>query len=168
MPNSTIILGADPGTSRAGYGLIKKEDDTLSLLAYGCVEIRTARNHLANLLILYDSFMDIIKKHRPDVLAIEKLFFFKNAKTITKVSEARGVIILAALKSGLEIKEFTPLQIKQAVSAYGRANKQAVQKMVRLILSLDKDPQPDDAADALAAAICCANSTQTGLWGTAS
>ena len=160
-----VILGVDPGTNRAGYGLVKKEDDNLSLLTYGCIEIKTTQNHLANLLILYDSLMDIIKKHQPDVLAIEKLFFFKNAKTITQVSEARGVIILAGLKSGVEIREFTPLEIKQAVSAYGRANKQAVQKMVRLILSLDKDPQPDDAADALAAAICCANFARTGLWG---
>ncbi|MEK7077718.1 MAG: crossover junction endodeoxyribonuclease RuvC, partial [Patescibacteria group bacterium] len=124
----------------------------------GCVEVEANSDRNKGLVILYDSFVKIIKKYKPEVLVIEKLFFFKNAKTITQVSEARGVIILAGLKSGLEIREFTPLQIKQAVSAYGRANKQAVQKMVRLILSLDKDPQPDDAADALAAAICCANS----------
>ncbi|MEK7608977.1 MAG: crossover junction endodeoxyribonuclease RuvC [Patescibacteria group bacterium] len=153
-----VILGVDPGTNRAGYGLIKKEGGSLSLLAYGCVEVEANSDRNKGLVILYDSFVKIIKKYKPEVLVIEKLFFFKNAKTITQVSEARGVIILAGLKSGLEIREFTPLQIKQAVSAYGRANKQAVQKMVRLILSLDKDPQPDDAADALAAAICCANS----------
>ncbi|MFY9493015.1 MAG: crossover junction endodeoxyribonuclease RuvC [Minisyncoccia bacterium] len=155
-----IILGVDPGTNRAGYGLIKKDEDKLSLLGYGCVEVEVKSDHNKGLVILHDSFIKIIKKYKPKVLVIEKLFFFKNAKTITQVSEARGVIILAGLKSGLEIREFTPLQIKQAVSAYGRANKQAVQKMVRLILSLDKDPQPDDAADALAAAICCANSSR--------
>ncbi len=152
-----IILGVDPGTNRAGYGLIKKDGDNLSLLNYGCVEIKTKGDHNNGLIILYDSFFKIIKKWQPDILAIEKLFFFKNAKTVTGVSEARGVIILAGLKRGLEIEEFTPLQIKQAVSAYGRADKKAVQKMVRLILALAKDPKPDDAADALATAICCAN-----------
>ncbi len=152
-----IILGIDPGTNRAGYGVIKKDGDNLSLLDYGCAEVKSKSDHNDGLLILYNIFCNIIVKWQPDVLAIEKLFFFKNAKTITQVSEARGVIILAGLKSGLEVREFTPLQVKQAVSAYGRADKQAVQKMVRLILSLDKDPQPDDAADALAVAICCAN-----------
>lgn len=152
-----VILGIDPGTHRAGYGLIKKEDDGLSLLTYGCVEIKARSDHNDGLVTLHHSFIKVIKKWRPDILAVEKLFFFKNAKTVTQVSEARGVIILAGLEQGLEVKEFTPLQIKQAVSAYGRANKGAIQKMVRLILSLDKDPQPDDAADALAAAICCAH-----------
>ena len=90
-------------------------------------------------------------------IGYRKTFLFKNAKTITQVSEARGVIILAALKSSLKIREFTPLQVKQAVSSYGRADKKAVQKMVRLILSLNKDPEPDDAADALAVAICSPN-----------
>lgn len=152
-----VILGVDPGTNRAGYGLINKNGDNLSLLDYGCAEVKSKSDHHSGLLLLYNLFDKIIKKYRPDVLAIEKLFFFKNAKTITQVSEARGIIILAGLKSCVGIREFTPLQVKQAVSAYGRADKRAVQKMVRLILSLNKDPQPDDAADALAVAICCAN-----------
>lgn len=152
-----IILGVDPGTNRAGYGLIKKDGENVSLLDYGCIEIKAKSDHNAGLLILYNEFSKIVKKWKPEVLAIEKLFFFKNAKTITQVSEARGVIILSGLKSGLEIREFTPLQVKQAVSAYGRADKKAVQKMVRIILSLNKDPEPDDAADALAVAICSAN-----------
>lgn len=156
-----IILGVDPGTNRAGYGLIRKDGGNLLLLDYGCVEIKAKSDHNAGLLILYNSFDKIIKKWNPEVLAIEKLFFFKNAKTITKVSEARGVIILSGLKYGLKIREFTPLEVKQAVSAYGRADKKAVQKMVRLILSLDKDPEPDDAADALAVAICSANTVSS-------
>ncbi|MDP3764733.1 MAG: crossover junction endodeoxyribonuclease RuvC [bacterium] len=152
-----IILGVDPGTNKAGYGLIKKDGDNISLLDYGCIEIKAKSDHNNGLLIVHKAFGKIIKKWKPEVLAIEKLFFFKNAKTITKVSEARGVIILAGLKLGLAIREFTPLEVKQAVSAYGRADKKAVQKMVRLILSLKEDPQPDDAADALAVAICSAN-----------
>lgn len=155
-----IILGIDPGTNRAGYGLIKKNEENVSLLDYGCIEIKAKSNHNDGLLVLHNSFNEIIKKWSPDVLAIEKLFFFKNAKTITQVSEARGVIILSGLKEGLKIREFTPLQVKQAVSAYGKADKKAVQKMVRLILSLKEDPQPDDAADALAVAICSANTRE--------
>ena len=152
-----IILGVDPGTHRAGYGLIKETDGDVSFLDYGCVQIKPTKDNYGNLLILYNSFLKIIEKWKPDVMSVEKLFFFKNAKTITKVSEARGVIILAGLKHDLKIKEFTPLQIKQAVSAYGKADKKAVQKMVKLILGLEKVPEPDDAADALAAAICCSN-----------
>ena len=152
-----VILGIDPGTNRAGYGLVKKDQGNLSLLDYGCVEIKSKSDHNAGLLTLHDEFSKIIKKWKPEVLAIEKIFFFKNAKTISQVSEAIGVIILSGLRSGLKIKEFTPLQVKQAVSAYGKADKKAVQKMVRLILSLKEDPQPDDAADALAVAICSAN-----------
>ncbi|MEK7565182.1 MAG: crossover junction endodeoxyribonuclease RuvC [Patescibacteria group bacterium] len=152
-----IILGVDPGTNRAGYGVIKKNGDNISLLDYGCVEIKAKSDHNDGLLTVHNAFIKIVEKWKPEVLAIEKLFFFKNAKTITQVSEARGVIILAALKSSLKIREFTPLQVKQAVSSYGRADKKAVQKMVRLILSLNKDPEPDDAADALAVAICSAN-----------
>lgn len=153
-----IILGVDPGTHRSGYGVIEKKEDSLRAVDYGCVEIKSSPcGPNSNLKVLHDSFLKIVKKHQPDVLAVEKLFFFKNAKTMTAVSEAKGVIILAGVQSGLAIKEFTPLQVKQAVSAYGRAGKQAVQKMVALILGLKKYPEPDDAADALAVAICCAN-----------
>ncbi|MDP3800188.1 MAG: crossover junction endodeoxyribonuclease RuvC [bacterium] len=152
-----VILGVDPGTNRVGYGVIKKNEDNISLLDYGCIEVKAKSDHNDGLLIIYNAFDKIIRKWKPEVLAIEKLFFFKNAKTITQVSEARGVIILAGLKNTLKIREFTPLQVKQAVSAYGKADKKAVQKMVRLLLSLKEDPQPDDAADALAVAICSAN-----------
>ena len=106
---------------------------------------------------VYDFFNALIKKYRPDKLALESLFFFKNAKTVIKVSEIRGVLLLVAAKNNIETAEFTPLQIKQAVSSYGRAGKDQVQKMVQLILGLKAPPKPDDAADALALAICCAN-----------
>lgn len=154
-----IILGIDPGSHKIGYGVIQKSNSKLESLDYGCLEFFTANNKdNSNLVDLYDEVSSLIKKWRPDLVSIEKLFFFKNAKTAFKVSEARGVILLAAAQKSLAIKEFTPLQVKQAVSSYGRAQKKEVQKMIKLILNLAKDPQPDDAADALAVAICCAHS----------
>lgn len=154
-----IILGIDPGTNRVGYGVLKNNSGSLKSLDYGCVNLKSSKAHNGNLLDIHNAVCSLINKWQPDILAIEKLFFFKNAKTVIRVSEARGVILLAAFKNKIDVVEFTPLQVKQAVSAYGRAQKAAVQKMVRLILGLAKDPQPDDAADALAIAICCANTT---------
>lgn len=151
-----VILGIDPGTNRIGYGVLKNDGRVLASLRYGCFEFRS-NSGVENFSKLYDSIESLILKWKPDALAIEKLFFFKNSKTVMRVSEARGIIILAALRHQLEIKEFTPLQVKQAVSSYGRAQKKEIQKMVRLLLNLAEDPQPDDAADALAIAICCAN-----------
>jgi crossover junction endodeoxyribonuclease RuvC len=151
-----VILGIDPGTNRIGYGLLNNNGRDLSLLKYGCIELKSD-GASKDFIGLYDAIEDLIKKWKPDVLAIEKLFFFKNNKTVMQVSEARGIIILAGMKKRILIKEFTPLQVKQAVSSYGRAQKREVQKMVRLILNLKEDPKPDDAADALAIAICCAN-----------
>lgn len=153
-----VILGIDPGTNRIGYGLINKTDQKMQVLNYGCMDFKTDKdNPLSHLMLIGKEINLILKKYQPDVVAIEKLFFFKNKKTVIGVSQSRGVIISKILNHGLKIKEFTPLEIKQAVTGYGRADKKAVQKMVRLILNLDKDPQPDDAADALAAAVCCAH-----------
>jgi crossover junction endodeoxyribonuclease RuvC len=151
-----VILGIDPGTNRIGYGLLENKGRDLSLIKYGCIELKSDGSS-KDFVGLYDAIEDLIKKWNPDVMAIEKLFFFKNNKTVMQVSEARGIILLAGMKKGLLIKEFTPLQVKQAVSSYGRAQKREVQKMVRLILGLKEDPKPDDAADALAIAICCGN-----------
>ena len=151
-----VILGIDPGTNRIGYGLLENKGRDLSLLKYGCIELKS-NGAEKDFVGLYDAIEDLIKKWKPEVLAIEKLFFFKNNKTVMQVSEARGVIMLAGTKNSIPIKEFTPLQVKQAVSSYGRAQKREVQKMVRLILCLKEDPKPDDAADALAIAICCSN-----------
>lgn len=151
-----VILGIDPGTNRIGYGLLDNRGRDLSLIKCGCIELKSIGSS-KDFVGLYDAIEDLIKKWKPEILAIEKLFFFKNNKTVMQVSEARGIIILAGMKKGLLIKEFTPLQVKQAVSSYGRAQKKEVQKMVRLILGLKEDPKPDDAADALAIAICCAN-----------
>ena len=153
------ILGIDPGTTVIGYGLVESSGNSLKPLDYGV--FKTVSTETSNRIsTVYDFFEKLLKKHKPDLAAIEKLFFFKNAKTITRVSETRGVLLLALEKSGVAVREFTPLKVKQAVSNYGRADKKQVQKIISLILGLKKIPQPDDAADALAIAICCANTAK--------
>ena len=153
-----IILGIDPGTHRIGWGVINQDKENIKEVGYGCIDFKPAAGGaLGNLSKIYKAMAEIIQKYRPTTVAVEKIFFFKNSKTVIEVSQARGVIVLAALDQGLEVKEFTPLQVKQAVSGYGRAEKRAVQKMVKLILGLKTEPKPDDAADALAIAICAAH-----------
>ncbi len=151
------ILGIDPGTSLLGYGIIDFDKKTWRAVDFGA--LRTASNikNADRVSEVYNFFEKLIKKFRPDKMAIEALFFFKNAKTVIKVSEIRGILMLAAAKNGIEVAEFTPLQVKQAVSGYGRAEKSQVQRMVKMILGLKTEPKPDDTADALALAICCAN-----------
>lgn len=153
-----IILGIDPGLANTGYALIKKIKDNLTLLVYGVI---TTKAHLPiekRLEKISKGLEKIIKKYQPQIIAIEELFFCKNVKTALKVGQAQGVILLTAQKRKLRIYNFTPLQVKQAVTNYGRAEKKQVQMMVKNILKLKKIPQPDDAADAIAIAICCANS----------
>ncbi len=152
-----IILGIDPGTATTGYGLIEKNKE-LKLIDYGCIKTAANLATAERLKELHDRLNDLIKKYKPDIMAVEDIFFFKNLKTAIKVSQARGVILLTAAKTKILAFEYTPLQIKQAVTSYGRAEKIQVQKMVKLLLNLEEIPKPDDAADALAVAICCANS----------
>jgi len=152
-----IILGIDPGTAITGYGIIKKEKDKLFSLEYGCILTSSSEDSERRLLKIYNEITKLIKKWKPEMAAVENLFFFKNEKTAFSVGQARGVIILAAVRNKLQVFEPTPLEVKQAVSGYGRADKQQVQKMVKLILTLSEIPKPDDAADALAVAITCAN-----------
>lgn len=152
-----IILGIDPGTAILGYGCVNAEKNKNKLITYGCLKTPKDFNDASRLKILYEGLVKLIKKLKPDYLAVEKIFFFKNAKTVISVSQARGVTILAAANLGIPVVEFTPLQVKQAVSSYGRAEKQQVQKMVKLLLGLAEIPKPDDAADALAIAICAAH-----------
>ena len=154
-----IIIGIDPGTAAIGFGIIKKEEE-ISLIDYGCIKTPTNLTTAKRLEELYNQLTKLIKKHKPDIMAVEDIFFFKNLKTAIKVSQARGVILLTAAKSKISVFECTPLQIKQAVTGYGRAEKIQVQKMVKTLLNLKEIPKPDDAADALAAAICCAHTTQ--------
>ncbi len=153
-----IIMGIDPGTAITGYGLIKKTSDKLKLIEYGCIRTEPDLSTAERLHKLDQELAKLIKKHKPNKMAVEDIFFFKNLKTAVKVSQARGVILSRAAQMKIPVAEYTPLQIKQAVTSYGRAEKRQVQKMVKLLLNLDKIPKPDDAADALAAAICCAHS----------
>lgn len=151
-----IILGLDPGTTIVGYGIIEKTQNTLRCIDYGTIKSPMTQNR-DKFLNIHNKLNELIKKHRPDAAVIEKLFFFKNLKTAIAVSEARGVLILTCVLNHIPLQEYTPLQIKQAVTGYGKADKQQVQKMVKIILNLGAIPKPDDAADALAAAICRAN-----------
>jgi crossover junction endodeoxyribonuclease RuvC len=154
-----IIFGIDPGTATTGFGIIKKNKE-LTLIDYGCIKTTTNFTTAERLKKLHDQLNSLIKKHKPDMVAVEDIFFFKNVKTAIKVSQARGVILLTAAKSKIPVYEYTPLQIKQATTSYGRAEKIQVQEMVKVLLNLKEIPKPDDAADALATAICCAHSTK--------
>jgi crossover junction endodeoxyribonuclease RuvC len=147
------IIGIDPGSHRIGYGVIDYKHPNLSCLSYGTIEIPNL-DISARLILLNREVKKLIKIHKPEMAAVEKLFFFKNAKTAIQVAESRGVIMHTLATSKLRISEFTPLEVKKIVSGYGMASKVGIQKMVRLLLKLDKDPQPDDAADALALGIC--------------
>lgn len=149
-----IILGIDPGIADTGYGLIKlNANKNVVCLAYGSVKTAAKLPLADRLEILFRELDKIIKKYKPAAAAIEQLFFNKNTKTALIVGQARGVALLALRQNNLLIREFTPSQVKQAVSAYGAADKKQVQKMVKLLLNLKEIPQPDDAADALALAI---------------
>ncbi len=152
-----IILGIDPGTAILGYGIIEATGNKLKLIKFGCFNTEKSMSDPARLKSLYGELIKLIKKYRPAAMAIERLFFFKNAKTVISVAQARGIILLAAENMSLPIYEFTPLEVKQAVTGYGRAEKQQIQKMVKMILGLKETPKPDDAADAVAIAICGAH-----------
>lgn len=153
-----IILGIDPGIADTGYGVIKEEGSHLSCLVYGSIKTSPKDDLITRLDILNRELDKIIKKYKPDLASIEQLFFNKNVRTALVVGQARGVSLLTLKQNNLQIVEFTPSQVKQAVSAYGQASKKQVQKMVKLILNLKELPYPDDAADALAIAICALNS----------
>lgn len=153
-----VIFGLDPGTATTGFGVIKYENNNLSLLDYGCITT-TAGLPLASRLTLISNDLDELLTHwKPDAIAIEELFFSKNVKTAMLVAHARGAVIQKFSDKGYPVNEYKPQAIKEAVCGYGRAEKQQVQKMVEIILGMDHTPQPDDAADALGVAICHANS----------
>jgi len=155
-----IILGIDPGIADTGYGIISKnKQGQLICLGYGSVNTKAMLPMADRLEIISKELTKIINQHKPSLIAIEQLFFCKNVKTALIVGQARGVILLTAKQNKLPIVEFTPLQVKQAVAAYGQASKLQVQKMVKLLLKLKQIPKPDDAADALAIAICATNSS---------
>ena len=149
-----IILGIDPGIATVGYGLIDCVANKFKFLDYGTIQTTPDTDFPERLQIIYNQMQEIIKYYKPQDLAIEELFFNKNVKTAIMVGHARGVEVLAAQVMDVEVYEYTPLQIKQAVVGYGRAEKHQVQEMVKLLLNLKEIPKPDDAADALAVALC--------------
>jgi len=151
-----IILGIDPGTATTGYGIIRKSQKKMDFMACGCIKTRSDELPQNRLNQIFNQTNKLIKDFSPDVLVIERLFFFKNAKTAIPVSQARGVILLAAARKKIPVYEFTPLEVKMNIVGYGRAQKSQMQKMVKKLLDLDKIPKPDDAADALGLAICYA------------
>ena len=154
-----IILGIDPGYAILGWGVVEYQSSRHRLLGYGTVETSKEFSMPERLKEIYIGLNDVITKYQPDVSAIEELFFNSNQKTAIKVGEARGAAVLACANAGLQVYEYTPLQIKQALTGYGRAEKQQIQEMVRQVLGLIKPPSPDDAADAVACAICHANAS---------
>lgn len=151
------ILGIDPGFGRIGFGVIEKasNNNDWQVVGYGCIETSVRDPFIDRLDELHQVLRKIIKKYNPTRAAVEDLFFYKNAKTAIKVGQARGVILLTLRQANLPIDEFTPLQIKQTVVGYGRAEKQQIQKMLQLTLNMKEKPKQDDAADALAVALTC-------------
>jgi crossover junction endodeoxyribonuclease RuvC len=149
-----IVLGIDPGTAKAGYGIIKIYKKKPRLVNYGCITTPKGMTPELRLKEIFNQIVLLIRKNKPSVLALERLFFNRNAKTVTAVGRATGVIMLAAAKARIPVYEYMPLQIKSAIDGYGRASKRNIQKRVLEILQLDEIPKPDDAADALAVAIC--------------
>ena len=152
------ILGIDPGYAIVGYGVIEYIGNSFKVVEYGKITTDSKKSLPERLLIIYNELEALINKHNPDAISVEELFFNNNAKTAINVGQARGVILLCAAKYCKEVYEYTPLQVKQAVVGYGRAEKNQVQQMVKMLLNLEKIPKPDDVADALAVAVCHAHS----------
>jgi len=148
-----IILGIDPGVATTGYAFIKEKKDGFDVLAYGVIATSAKMLFPERLEQIYQNLTKLIKKYRPQAMAVEQLYFCKNVKTALQVGQARGVVLLTAILNKLPLSEFTPLQVKQAVCGYGRADKNQIQYMVKILLKLEEIPRPDDAADALAIAL---------------
>lgn len=149
-----VILGIDPGYAIVGYGVIEYKSGNFRVLDYGAITTPAHTSPESRLATIFSDINTLIDRYKPDCMAIEELFFNSNQKTAILVAEARGVILLAAYRKAVLIHEYTPLQVKQAVVGYGRAEKKQVQAMITTILGLKKVPKPDDTADALALAIC--------------
>lgn len=158
-----VILGIDPGYAIVGYGVVKYEGSRYTTMDYGAVTTDAGTPFPKRLELIYDGVMDVLLKWKPDAMAVEALYFQNNAKTAIAVGEGRGVILLAAQKCGVPVYDYTPLQVKQAVVGYGRAEKKQVMELTKLILNLKQVPKPDDTADALAIAICHAHSSGSAI-----
>ena len=158
-----VVFGIDPGYAIVGWGAISFQSNTYKPLGFGSVETQAHTDFNARLEYIYDELSAILKRCRPDALAIERLYFQTNQKTAIKVAQARGVILLAARQLSIPIFEYTPLQVKTAVTGYGKAKKPQVMEMTRRLLHLSEVPKPDDTADALAIAICHAQAAGSDL-----
>ncbi len=159
MYNKNVrILGIDPGTGIVGFGVVDVNRGSTKFVEAGVIRTPAHQEDSERLLTIYHDLKGIISQYKPDVMAVEKLFFIRNITTAMSVSQARGVVLLLGKQKKLQLYEYTPLQIKQAVTGYGKADKKQIQEMVKVILKLPQIPKPDDAADALATAICCSTS----------
>ena len=152
-----IVLGIDPGTARTGYGLVERTGSQLRLIDYGCLETLSTQQLPVRLLEIHRAVIELILTHKPEQVGVERLFFNRNVQTAFAVGQARGVVLLAAAEHGLPVVEYGPHEVKMAVTGYGRADKLQVQRMVQAVLGMATLPKPDDAADALAVAICVAH-----------
>ena len=157
-----IVLGIDPGTAALGYGIVERTGSRLRAVDYGCLTTSPDAPLPDRLLRIHAQVTELIETHGPDVLAVERLFFSRNAQSAFGVGQARGVVLLAAAQAGIPVREATPNEVKVAVTGYGNAEKGQVGRMVSVILQLPEVPTPDDTADALATAICIANSERAG------
>lgn len=153
-----IICGIDPGLAISGYGIVSYKGNKFEVLEYGAITTDSCEEFPQRLKKIYDGYSELFDKYKPEAVAIEELFYNKNVKTAIMVAQARGIHILAAVNKNIPLFEYTPLQIKQGIVGYGRAEKKQIQEMVRIILKLNEIPKPDDVADGLAAAICHAHS----------
>jgi crossover junction endodeoxyribonuclease RuvC len=154
------ILGIDPGVANTGYGVVSQDENGLKVHVFGCIKTPQNIDFERRLQVLYIAVNRLLSAFPIERMALEELYMYKNVKTALMVGQAKGICMLAAAEAGVKVFEYTPLQIKLAVSGYGRANKSQIQKMICKLLNLDKPPKPDDAADALAVAVCCINSTR--------
>ncbi len=148
-----VILGIDPGIGRVGWGIIRDDSGKHQIITYGCFETSSKMEETERLSQINTFISDLVHQYQPDAIAIEQLFFAANVRTAMSVGQARGVIVMAASTTGVPLTSYTPLQVKQAISGYGKADKKQIQMMVKTLLKLPTIPQPDDAADALAIAL---------------
>lgn len=155
-----IVLGIDPGTAATGYGIVERAGSRLRAIDYGCLQTTPAQASAVRLMEIHRAVTELIEQHRPQLVGVERLFFNRNVQTAFAVGQARGVVLLAAAEHGLPVYEMGPHEVKLAVTGYGRAAKDQVQKMVQTVLGMSVLPRPDDAADALAVAICVAHGHQ--------
>ena len=158
-----VILGIDPGLAIVGWGVVDYEKSRFRTIAYGSIQTPAGMRTEERLKCIYEALTELISKYRPQAMAVEELFFTNNVTTGIRVAEARGIILLCAEQAGVPVAEYTPMQVKQAVVGYGKAEKKQVIVMTTMLLGLAKPPKPDDTADALAIAICHAHSGASRL-----